>query len=151
MRRLLILLLLAACLMPGAGPAQAQATADQLNRLSLEALTTPAPGGNPGSSRSYRRSSYRGSGSYRSAYRRSGYRRSVERRSGYRSARYHTSGYRSGTYHTSRPRYVASGGYRRSSGRRHSVGHYAARHSRQAGYYRAPGYAPGYAALRHGH
>ena len=47
MRRLLMSVLLLAALLPG-GPAGAQATADQLNKLSLEALTTPAPGGNPG-------------------------------------------------------------------------------------------------------
>lgn len=75
MRRLLMLLLLALTLMPEAGPANAQATTDQLNRLSLEALTTPAPGGNPGARGSYRsyssRSYYRGRARSRSAYHRS--------------------------------------------------------------------------------
>ena len=62
MRRVLMLLLVAAWLLPGAGPAAAQATSDQLNKLSLEALTAPAPGGNPGPSHyrpSYARSYHR--------------------------------------------------------------------------------------------
>ena len=60
MRILLLIFLTAAWLLPDAGPLRAQATADQLNKLSLEALTTPAPGGNPGphygASRTYRTS-----------------------------------------------------------------------------------------------
>ena len=85
MRRLLVLLLVAACLLPEAGPVRAQATADQLNKLSLEALTTPAPGGNPGSyRRSAHRSSYRGLGRGYRSYARHSYTR---RRGGYRAVR----------------------------------------------------------------
>ena len=55
MRRFLFLALLAASLMPLPGPARAQATADQLNKLSLEALTaTPAGGRSSGASASRR-------------------------------------------------------------------------------------------------
>jgi hypothetical protein len=55
MRRFLFLAVLAASLLPLTGPAQAQATADQLNKLSLEALTAPPAGGGGGTvRRSYR-------------------------------------------------------------------------------------------------
>ena len=59
MRRVLSLAILAACLAltsPGFvnAPAHAQATADQLNKLSLEALTAPPPRGS-GSGRGYSR------------------------------------------------------------------------------------------------
>ena len=49
MRRLLLLAILATCWLPLSRPAEAQATADQLNKLSLEALTArPAGGGGGG-------------------------------------------------------------------------------------------------------
>ncbi len=102
MRRLSILLLVAVWLLPEVGPARAQASPDQMNKLSLEALTTPAPGGNPGSPgrRAYQRSFYSGLSRYRqrssygarrySYHPRSGYRR----RGSYRSSRsYHQTGY----------------------------------------------------------
>ncbi len=125
MRRLSILLLVAVWLLPEVGPARAQASPDQMNKLSLEALTTPAPGGNPGSPgrRAYQRSFYRGLGR---SHRRSSYgprrysyhpRSGYQRRGAYRSSRsdrrtsYHRSrsypsyhGYRS--HRTDRPRYV---------------------------------------------
>ena len=74
MRRLLIIVLLAASLLPGAGPVHAQATADQLNKLSLEALTAPPPRGSGGGGyarRSYR-SSRRSYAPYRHSYARRG-------------------------------------------------------------------------------
>lgn len=65
MRRFLFLALLAGSLLPLPGPAQAQATADQLNRLSLEALTAPSAGGGRSGRatvhRSYQGRSYGGS------------------------------------------------------------------------------------------
>ena len=65
MRRFLVLL--AGSLLPLPGPAHAQATADQLNRLSLEALTAPSAGGG----RSGRVTAYRSS--QRRSYSRSRY------------------------------------------------------------------------------
>ena len=153
MRRLLILLLLAACLMPEAGPVQAQATTDQLNKLSLEALTTPAPGGNPGPS--YRSRSYRGSGTHRSGYVRSGYRRArhygtARRGQGDRRSAYHHRSYHGGSHRVSRSRHAASSGDRRH-GARHAA--YHRRHSarRRATGYQQGGYAPSPYTLRHGH
>ena len=107
MRRLLILLFAAVWLMPDAGPARAQASPDQMNKLSLEALTTPAPGGNPGSyhRRAYQRSAYRG---ISRRYRRSGY--GVRRTGGRYGAAYRRQGFYRSTrsYH----RRVSYGGYR---------------------------------------
>ncbi len=54
MHRLAFLVLLAGSVLSFSGPARAQATADQLNKLSLEALTAPPPGG----ARSYQARSY---------------------------------------------------------------------------------------------
>ncbi len=122
MRRLSILLLVAVWLLPEVGPARAQASPDQMNKLSLEALTTPAPGGNPGSPghRAYQRSFYRGLSRYHrrasygvrhySYHARSGY----QRRGSYRSSRsyYRTSYHRSRSHHSYRshrsyrPRYA---------------------------------------------
>ncbi|WP_158746808.1 hypothetical protein [Acidisphaera sp. L21] len=64
MRRFLLLAVLAASLLPLAGPARAQVTTDQLNKLSLEALTARPAGGGGGGGYAPRRS-------YRPAYRRS--------------------------------------------------------------------------------
>ena len=71
MRRFLFLAVLAASLLPFTGPAQAQATADQLNKLSLEALTARPTGGGGGGG-GYVRRSYRPA--YHSSYRHSSYR-----------------------------------------------------------------------------
>ena len=75
MRRFLFLALLAGSLLPLPGPARAQATADQLNRLSLEALTATPPGGrSSGASasrryyRSYATRRFRRTGAVRSRY-----------------------------------------------------------------------------------
>ena len=72
MRRFLLLVLLLASLLPIT--ARAQATADQLNRVSLEALTArPAGGGGGGYGRApHRASSYRYHG--RRSYAHRGYR-----------------------------------------------------------------------------
>ena len=145
MRRLLMILLIGLCLAPDADPARAQATPDQMNKLSLEALTTPAPGGNPGSPgrRAYQRSFYRSIGRHssyrrptytrrggtryapRSSYRRPGYARPSYRRSGYGrpsyrrpvSRSFRRAPYRSSTRHyaASRPRVR----YRATSARYH--------------------------------
>ena len=92
MRRLLCLALLAASLLPSCGPARAQATADQLNRLSLEALTAQPPGGGGGgggnSRRSYRPTYHRSARSYARVSERRG--RSYTRR--YASVRHYTTG-----------------------------------------------------------
>ena len=155
MRRLLILLLLAVCLVPEAAPVQAQATADQLNKLSLEALTTPAPGGNPGPTRrSYHGSSYRSLG-----YRSGGYRAAATRSSGhrrsYRSAAHRSGGYRSfGSRHATRSlRSRGNGGYAVQGGHR-ARAHQGRRHSarnRGAVYQAGEGYAPASHRLSRGH
>ncbi len=67
MRRFLFLAVLAASLLPLTGPVQAQATADQLNKLSLEALTAPPAGGGGGTVRRSYRPAYHAS--YRPRYR----------------------------------------------------------------------------------
>ena len=136
MRRVLMLLLVAVWLLPEAGQAAAQATPDQLNRLSLEALTTPAPGGNPGPTR------------YHRAYQRS-FSRSVSRRSyatrGRRSYRYaarstprHVVAARYARARTDRPLYAAASGARHLTYRRAS---YTVRSTRPTPHYhRRPSY-----------
>jgi hypothetical protein len=108
-----MLLLLAVSLFAEAGPVRAQATADQLNKLSLEALTAPPAGGGGG----YGRRSYRPVRSYASTGRRS-YGRSSRRVSDRRSryGRGHYGGYRTavGSRHRRAAPYAASRSYRRS-------------------------------------
>jgi hypothetical protein len=106
MRCFVMLLLLAASLFGEAGPVRAQATADQLNKLSLEALTAPSAGGG-----GYGRRSYRSTRSYASSGRRSyarGYRRSNTRRGRY-------GGYRAtaGSRHRTAVRHAFGRSYRR--------------------------------------
>jgi hypothetical protein len=84
MRRFLFLAVLAASLLPFNGPAQAQATADQLNKLSLEALTAPPAGGGGGG---YGRRSYHPA--YHARYHRPYRGRSYARLSYAHARRYH--------------------------------------------------------------
>ena len=114
MRRLLWLALLAASLLPFSGPARAQATADQLNRLSLEALTATPPGGGGGGgggySRRIYRPSYHGSGrTYArvSSYRGRQYGRRYARVRRYASVRHYVSARRyTPTRYAAAPRYA---------------------------------------------
>ena len=119
MRRVLMLLLVAAWLLPGAGPAAAQATPDQLNKLSLEALTAPAPGGNPGPSHYHP--------SYARSYHRS-YSRTFYATPAHRSYRFAS---RSATHYT-RARYATTSRVRHVSYRRAS---YIVRNNRAATLY----------------
>lgn len=110
MRRFLFLALLAGCLLPPPGPARAQATADQLNKLSLEALTaTPSGGGRSSGAypshryyHSYAARRFRRTGVARSRY--YGYvaRRSYARPAFHRRFAYHRPVYHRPAYH---PRY----------------------------------------------
>ena len=88
MRRFLFLALLAASLLPG--PVRAQATADQLNKLSLEALTArPAGGGGGGyTPRTYHRSYAARRYPAHSGYRSYAARRFYAHGAGYRVRRY---------------------------------------------------------------
>ena len=101
MMRLVLFLAILLAGLPLAAPVQAQATADQLNRLSLEALTARPSGGGGYERRSFA-PRYRGAYRTRSSYRGRSYRarrysphyRSYARPAPYRHG-YGRSGYRS--------------------------------------------------------
>ena len=119
-----MLLLLAASLFAEAGPVRAQATADQLNKLSLEALTAPSAGGGGGGyGRSYWGHAARRS--YARSPRRAGYSRNSYGRHSYRQAP--SRGYRAavGSRHRTAARHAFGRSYRRTY-RAH--GHVAPRH-----------------------
>ncbi len=138
MRRFWLMVLVAACLLPEIAVVQAQGTVDQMNKLSLEALTTPAPGGNPGRSyghRSTQRSFYHRLSGRRSFRSRGGYVRTSSalryraRVGSYRSVRHSGHGIaRRGGYGSVRHRAYSRGSY--VPARRHVAVHYGYVHRR---------------------